>query len=85
MPDFIALTSAGIEPLLADELKELGATNVTPKVQSVQFSSSYETAQKICLWTRLSTRVLRHVIDISGNSKEEIYKGFFNLDWHPSL
>ena len=83
MPDFIALTSAGIEPLLADELKELGATNVTPKVQSVQFSSSYETAQKICLWTRLSTRVLRHVIDISGNSKEEIYKGVFNFDWHP--
>ena len=83
MPDFIALTSAGIEPLLADELKELGASDVVPRVQSVQFSANFELAQKICLWTRLSTRVLRHVIDISGNSKEAIYNGVFNFDWHP--
>ena len=83
MPDFIALTSAGIEPLLADELKELGATDVVPKVQSVHFSASFEVGQKICLWTRLSTRILRHVVDINGNTKEDIYNGVYNYDWHP--
>ncbi|MDC2887972.1 THUMP domain-containing class I SAM-dependent RNA methyltransferase [Psychrosphaera algicola] len=83
MPNFIALTSAGIELLLAEELVELGATDVAPKVQSVHFSCSFETAQKICLWTRLATRILRHVVQVSGSSKEKIYDGVLGFDWHP--
>ncbi|MBU2882412.1 bifunctional 23S rRNA (guanine(2069)-N(7))-methyltransferase RlmK/23S rRNA (guanine(2445)-N(2))-methyltransferase RlmL [Psychrosphaera sp. B3R10] len=83
MPNFIALTSAGIELLLAEELVELGATDVAPKVQSVHFFCSFETAQKICLWTRLATRILRHVVQVSGSSKEKIYDGVLGFDWHP--
>ncbi len=83
MPNFIALTSAGIEPLLADELIELGATDVSPRLQSVQFSATFETAIKICFWSRLATRVMKHVIDISGNTKEKIYDGVIGFDWHP--
>ncbi|WP_196492421.1 bifunctional 23S rRNA (guanine(2069)-N(7))-methyltransferase RlmK/23S rRNA (guanine(2445)-N(2))-methyltransferase RlmL [Psychrosphaera haliotis] len=83
MPNFIALTSAGIEPLLADELIELGATEVSPRLQSVHFSATFEVAIKICFWSRLATRVLKHVIDISGNTKEKIYNGVIGFDWHP--
>ena len=83
MPNFIALTSAGIEPLLADELTSLGATEVSPRMQSVYFSADFETAIKICLWTRLATRVMKHVVDVPGNSKEQIYNAVIGFDWHP--
>jgi len=83
MPQFLALTSAGIEPLLADELSALGATEVVPKVQSVQFSSTFEQAMNICLWTRLSTRVLKLVVSSSGNRKDDIYDAVFGFDWDP--
>lgn len=83
MPNFIALTSAGIELLLAEELEQLGATDVAPKIQSVHFTCSYEQAQKICLWTRLATRILRHVVQVPGTSNEKIYNGIFGFDWHP--
>ena len=83
MPNFIALTSAGIEPLLADELTQLGATEVSPKMQSVYFTADFETAMNICLWSRLSTRILKHVIDVPGNSKDQIYNAVIGFDWHP--
>jgi 23S rRNA (guanine2445-N2)-methyltransferase / 23S rRNA (guanine2069-N7)-methyltransferase len=81
MSDYIALTSAGIEPLLADELSQLGATDVHHKMQAVYFSADFATAIKICLWSRLSTRILRHLADIRGNSKDDIYNGVLGLDW----
>ncbi|QTH64187.1 bifunctional 23S rRNA (guanine(2069)-N(7))-methyltransferase RlmK/23S rRNA (guanine(2445)-N(2))-methyltransferase RlmL [Psychrosphaera ytuae] len=83
MPNFIALTSAGIEPLLADELSSLGATDVQPKLQSVYFSASFEDAIRICFWSRLATRVMKHVIEIPGNTKEKIYDAVLGFDWHP--
>lgn len=83
MPNFIALTSSGIEPLLADEIASLGGTNVVSRVQSVTFEASFEQAIEICLWSRLSTRILKHVIEIKGNSKEKIYDGVLGFDWHP--
>lgn len=83
MPNFIALTSAGIENLLAEEISQLGGEEVTPKLQSVYFSASFETAQKICLWARLATRIMRHVVEIKGSSKDAIYDGVFGFDWDP--
>lgn len=83
MPNFIALTSAGIEQLLVDELTELGATDVHHKIQSVYFSAPLEIAQKICLWSRLATRVLKHVSEIKGNDKDDIYNGVLGIDWLP--
>ena len=81
MSNYIALTSAGIEPLLADELTQLGATEVSQKMQSVHFSADFLTAIKICLWSRLATRVLRQLADIRANNKDDIYNGVLGLDW----
>ena len=83
MINFIALTSAGIEPLLAEELEELGASEVRVGVQSVRFSASFSEAQHICMWTRLSTRILRDVMAVSCKSKEDIYEAVLSYDWHP--
>ncbi len=58
MQHFLALTSPGIEVLLVDELKKLGASEVTQKPEGVYFSASMALGYKICLWTRLATRIM---------------------------
>ena len=53
MQSFLALTSPGIEVLLADEIKNLGGEQVVQKPEGVYFSGSIELGYKISLWTRL--------------------------------
>jgi 23S rRNA (guanine2445-N2)-methyltransferase / 23S rRNA (guanine2069-N7)-methyltransferase len=83
MSQYLALTSSGLENLLADELEQLGATEVVPKVQSVQFSADFTIAQKIVLWTRLATRILRLITSIRNSGKDDIYNGVLAIDWQP--
>ena len=58
MQQFLALTSFGIEILLAEELKNLNAQQVVQKPEGVYFTATLADAYKICLYCRLSTRIL---------------------------
>ncbi|WP_105254085.1 bifunctional 23S rRNA (guanine(2069)-N(7))-methyltransferase RlmK/23S rRNA (guanine(2445)-N(2))-methyltransferase RlmL [Pseudoalteromonas sp. T1lg75] len=55
---FVASTSIGIEQLLQQELTELGAEVNKQRVGAVEFTADSLTAQKICLCTRLATRIM---------------------------
>ncbi len=55
---FVASTSIGIEQLLQQELTDLGAEVNKQRVGAVEFTADSLTAQKICLCTRLATRVM---------------------------
>ena len=60
MQQFLALTSPGIEVLLADEIKNFGAEQVILKPEGVYFTASMELGYKICLWTRLAIWWFNH-------------------------
>ncbi|MEW6997028.1 bifunctional 23S rRNA (guanine(2069)-N(7))-methyltransferase RlmK/23S rRNA (guanine(2445)-N(2))-methyltransferase RlmL [Colwelliaceae bacterium BS250] len=82
MKQFIALTSFGIEALLADELTQLGATEVVHKPEGIYFSADLKTAYYICLKTRLASRVLVRVADgVSCKDKDALYDAAKNVDW----
>ena len=49
----------GVESLLATELQELGAQDVTPTVAGVSFAGTLELAYRVCLWSRLASRILQ--------------------------
>jgi 23S rRNA (guanine2445-N2)-methyltransferase / 23S rRNA (guanine2069-N7)-methyltransferase len=72
---FIALTSIGIEHLLAEELEQAGVTLGKQSVGSVRFETDNSTAQKICMMTRFATRIML-LIDESEEipNKEALYK-----------
>ncbi|WP_151172841.1 bifunctional 23S rRNA (guanine(2069)-N(7))-methyltransferase RlmK/23S rRNA (guanine(2445)-N(2))-methyltransferase RlmL [Pseudoalteromonas ruthenica] len=63
---FVALTSIGIEQLLEQELSALGAEVQKQRVGAVEFSADSLTAQRICLTTRLATRVMLQLQQGSG-------------------
>jgi 23S rRNA (guanine2445-N2)-methyltransferase / 23S rRNA (guanine2069-N7)-methyltransferase len=81
MHQFLALSSLGIEILLAEELIELGADNVVQKPEGVFFTASYQTAYNICLRTRFSTRVLLTIGQGPAKNKSELFQSASTIQW----
>lgn len=55
---FFATCAKGLEPLLFDELQRLGLEQVQQTVAGCRFESDIEGAYRVCLWSRLASRVL---------------------------
>ena len=81
MYQFLALTSQGIEVLLTEELKSLGAESVVQKPEGVYFSCLLSTAYHICLWTRLATRILLQIGEGEAKNKDELFQTASNVNW----
>ena len=81
MHQFLALTSVGIEVLLADEIKSLGAEQVVQKPEGVYFSASLSLGYHISLWTRLATRVMLKLGEGDANNKEELFASASSINW----
>lgn len=81
MQQYLALTSPGIEILLADELTTLGAEQVVQKPEGVYFSTSLENAYRICLYSRLATRILLQLGEGDASNKSELYQSSLSINW----
>ena len=69
MLQFWALTSKGVEEVLASELTSLGATVSKVSLGAVRFEATLEQGYQICLWSRLATRIMRQLDQISIDEK----------------
>ncbi len=81
----IATCATGIEALLAEELRALGATDVRESRAAVSFSGTLETAYRACLWSRLASRVLLTLASFPAMTAEELYAGVFAVAWEEHL
>lgn len=81
MQQFLALTSPGIEILLAQELTNLQAEQVVQKPEGVYFTSTIANAYKICLYSRLSTRILLKLGEGDANNKDELFSSASTINW----
>ena len=81
MYQFLALTSFGIEILLAEEVSKLGGQEVVQKPEGVYFNADYETAYKICLATRFATRVMLKIGEGEAKNKDELFQSASSVQW----
>jgi len=82
MYQFLALTSIGVEVLLSDEIKALGAEQVVQKPDGVHFTASLELGYHICLWSRFATRImLKLAPEVASESKEALYDAAKEINW----
>lgn len=79
--EFLALTSPGIEVLLSDEIKNLGGFNVVQKPEGVYFNASIATGYKVCLWTRLATRVMLKLGEGDALNKDKLFETASSVNW----
>lgn len=81
MYQFLALTSSGIEILLAEELQTLGAEHVVQKPEGVYFQADLALAYKICLWCRLASRILLKLGEGDADDKDALYQAAKTIPW----
>ena len=75
----------GIEPLLADELRALGAGDVKETRAGVTFSGDLALAYRVCLWSRVANRVLLPLAQFPAPTPEALYDGVRGIDWAEHL
>jgi putative N6-adenine-specific DNA methylase len=80
-----ATCARGIEPVLADELRTLGAVAVEPGRGGVAFEGDQATLYKANLWLRTAIRVLRPILDVHVESPDELYEAVKGIDWSQYL
>src|SRR5215207_10079538 len=81
MPNYFATCARGLEPILADELRALNATDVEPGRGGVAFSGDAALLYRANLWLRTAVRVLRPILEADVHSPDELYDAVRTVDW----
>lgn len=74
-----------MESLLAEELRALGAEGVRETRAGAAFSGDLATAYRVCLWSRLASRVLLPLLEFAAPSPDALYQGARALSWGEHL
>jgi len=77
----IAKTFHGLEGVLAEELKGLGAQNIKEVNRAVEFEGDKEVLYKSNLHLRTAIRVLHPIHVFDAKNEKELYDGVKQFDW----
>ena len=77
----LAKTFKGLEEVLADELRELGATDVKVQRRAVRFQGDRALLYRVNLNLRTASRVLMPVLTFEATDADEVYEQAKQVDW----
>ncbi len=83
--NFFATAPKGMEHLLAEELRALGALEVKEVRAGVSFRGGLEAGYRACLWSRLASRVLLALGEFPAATPEQLYDGVRGISWAEHL
>ncbi len=81
MPDFFAPCPRGLEAVLHDDLKALGAQNVRSTEGGVHFSGDWPLCYRANLESRIASRILWRIKETPYRNEQDIYQTAFDLQW----
>ncbi len=79
--EMVAKTFQGLEGVLADELRALGAENVETGKRMVSFTGDLETLYKANLCCRTALRILKPFYSFSAKDPDDLYEKTKDFDW----
>ncbi|MCE8015819.1 bifunctional 23S rRNA (guanine(2069)-N(7))-methyltransferase RlmK/23S rRNA (guanine(2445)-N(2))-methyltransferase RlmL [Halomonas sp. MCCC 1A17488] len=83
---FLATCPRGLEELLADELRALGAEPHKTTVAGVHFRADLEVAYRACLWSRLANRIVLSLLREENIERPEaLHRVVAGVDWSQHL
>lgn len=85
MLTLFATCPKGLELLLRDELRALGAEDAREALAGVHFSGTLELAYRACLWSRLASRILLRLAEFDAADADALYAGVQAIDWSAHL
>ncbi len=77
----IAKTFMGLETILADELRALGAADVTTSRRVVTFRGDKELMYRANFALRTAIRILKPIKHFHANSADDVYNAVSKIDW----
>lgn len=80
-----ATAPKGLESLLAEELRGMGAQNVAETRAGVAFAGDLELAYRVCLWSRLASRVLLPLMEFSAPDSDALYEQVLAWPWEEHM
>jgi len=83
--NFFATAPRGVEPMLADELRALGALEIAETRAGVSFVGTLETAYRVCLWSRLASRVLMPLAEFPAADPDALYDAVKAMPWEEHM
>ncbi len=83
--EMVAKTFKGLEGVLADELRALGAEDVTEGIRMVSFTGDKEMLYKANFCLRTALRVLKPIYKFRASSADELYEQVKLFDWEQVL
>lgn len=81
----VAKTFAGIEPVLAKELEQLGASNIVIDNRAVTFEGDLEILYKANYSLRSALRILKPIYEFRARNPDHLYKHIYKIDWSKYL
>ncbi|HEY5506444.1 MAG TPA: bifunctional 23S rRNA (guanine(2069)-N(7))-methyltransferase RlmK/23S rRNA (guanine(2445)-N(2))-methyltransferase RlmL, partial [Coriobacteriia bacterium] len=85
MLTLFATCARGVEPLLADELRGLGASGVRPARAGVAFAGDLRVAYSACLWSRTASRILLPLAKVGATDAAALYEGVLGIPWEDHI
>ena len=77
----LAKTLYGFEPILAKELRNLGAGNVREGIRNVTFDGDAGFMYKANLSLRTALKVLKPIKTFKVFNEKQLYRELYNIDW----
>lgn len=81
MHSYLAITSNGLETMLADELANIGVQDIQIIRAGVKFKASLEQAYQACLWSRLASRFIRVLSEFNCSDDLDLYLAATAINW----
>lgn len=81
MASFIAKTLQGLEPVLAKELRELGANNVEEVSRAVLFDCNQRVLYNANYLCRTAIRILKKIKEFDIEKQDDLYDGVYDIAW----
>ncbi len=85
MTELIAKTFQGLEPLLAQELTELGASDIQIGRRMVTFTGDKEMLYRANFCLRTAIRILKPIKRFKARSADDVYEAVKAVDWSEYL
>ncbi|MDD5506774.1 MAG: THUMP domain-containing protein [Bacteroidales bacterium] len=77
----VATTISGLEEVLAEELRQLGAREVKVMKRAVSFTGPLEVVYRANLWCRIAFHILRLITSFPVRTQKELYDRMYEVRW----
>jgi len=77
----VAKTFQGLEGVLAEELKGIGAKNIEERKRAVLFDGDNSMMYRANYHLRTALNILKPIFEFTANNEEQLYKGVGKVNW----